>query len=57
MVFVVGINNQVDGTRAQKRGVHKAIIDKFYNSEEMFKSFQRKTLKAFKNIDFTYNII
>lgn len=55
MVFVVGINNQVDGARAQKRGVHKAIIDKFYNSEEMFKSFQRKTLKAFKNIDFTKN--
>ena len=39
-VFVIGINNEVNGARAQKIGVHKAIIDKFYNSEEMFKSFQ-----------------
>lgn len=54
-VFVIGINNEVNGTRAQKRGVHKAIIDKFYNSEEMFKSFQRKTVKAFNNVDFTKN--
>lgn len=46
-VFVIGINDEVNGARSQKSGIHKAVIDKFYNNEERFRQLESKTKEAF----------
>ena len=53
VIFVIGINDEISMSKAQKRGVHKSVIDKFYGTEEKFNLFQKETIKAFSNISST----
>lgn len=52
-IFVIGINDEINMTRVQKRGLHKSVIDKFYSSEEKFNLLQKETIKAFSNLSDT----
>ncbi len=49
-IFVIGINDEIDASKAQRRGVHKAVIDKFYNTQERFELLHKRTQKAFESI-------
>jgi len=53
-IFIVGINDKIDMTIAERNGVHKAVLKKFYCQEEQFNKFQEKVYKSFeknKNLD------
>lgn len=46
-LFIIGINNEISMDRAERRGVHKSVMDKFYNDENKSKVLQSKANKAF----------
>lgn len=46
-LFIIGINDEVSMGKAERRGVHKSIIDKFYNDEEKCEILQERVNKAF----------
>ncbi|PWX16440.1 hypothetical protein CYK66_07815 [Clostridium perfringens] len=46
-LFIIGINDEVSMGKAERRGVHKSIIDKFYNDEEKCEILQERVNKEF----------
>lgn len=50
-IFVIGVNDDISMDMAERRGVHKSVMDKFYNDEERLKALQEKTNIAFNKED------
>ncbi|MGG7058957.1 hypothetical protein ACQPUZ_11725 [Clostridium tertium] len=53
-IFIVGINDKVNMSIAERKGVHKAVLDKFYTNEEQCSILQEKVDKSFEKTDEFY---
>lgn len=49
-IFVIGINDELSMSRAERRGVHKAVLDEFYRDEEKCNKLQSKVIEEFNKI-------
>lgn len=52
-IFVIGINDEVNMSLAEKRGVHKAVLDKFYSNEKDYNLLESKVNNIFGIYDST----
>ncbi|MGL4451041.1 MAG: hypothetical protein ACRCTZ_07630 [Sarcina sp.] len=50
-MFVIGINNKVQCNTAERRGVHSAVLKKFYSNEEEYEVLQNEVNHAFNKTD------
>lgn len=50
-IFVIGINDEVNMEKAQKKGVHKAVMSKFYPTKAESEDLQHRVNKAFNKKD------
>lgn len=49
-VFVIGINDKIEMSIAERKGVHKSVLDKFYSDEKECAMLQEKVNRAFNKI-------
>ncbi|MGL5151276.1 MAG: hypothetical protein ACRC7N_11965 [Clostridium sp.] len=49
-MFVIGINDEASMDIAEKRGVHRAVMERFYTDEEEISKLQLRTNEAFNKV-------
>lgn len=50
-IFIIGINDEISMSRAERRGVHRAVLDEFYKEEEECNKLQERVAAEFNKID------
>lgn len=50
-IFIIGINDELSMSRAERRGVHKAVLDEFYKDEDKCNELQERVNEAFNKND------
>lgn len=50
-IFIIGVNDEISMSKAERRGVHKAVLDEFYKDEEKCNELQERVNKAFNKND------
>lgn len=50
-IFIIGINDELSMARAERRGIHKAVLEEFYKDEEKFNELQDRVNKEFNKND------
>lgn len=50
-IFIIGINDELSMSRAERRGIHKAVLEEFYKDEERCNDLQDRVNKEFNKND------
>lgn len=50
-IFIIGINDELSMSRAERRGVHKSVLDEFYKDEDRCNKLQDMVNKEFNKND------
>lgn len=49
-IFIIGINDELSMSRAERRGVHRSVLGEFYTDEEEFNNLQERVADEFNKI-------